>query len=66
MYIIVLTRPDIAFILGYLARYISDLATYYRHTLRELMRYLRSIIKQKLRFSPRGENKHFVIYSDAD
>jgi hypothetical protein len=66
MYAIVLTRPDIAFALGCLARYISDPAIHYRHALRELMRYLRSTIKQKLRFGPRGENKHFVMYSDAD
>ena len=66
MYTMVLIRPNIAFILGCLARYMSDPATYYGYTLRELMRYLRSTIKQKLRFGPRGENKHFVIYSDAD
>ena len=62
----VLTRPDIAFILGCLTRYISESTIYHGHTLRELMRYLRSTIKQKLRFGPGGENKHFVIYSDAD
>jgi hypothetical protein len=66
MYAMVLTRPDIAFVLGCLARYMSDPAIYHGHAIRELMRYLRSTIKQKLRFGPRGENKHFVIYSDAD
>jgi hypothetical protein len=66
MYIIVLTRPDIAFALGYLVRYISDPAVHYRHALKELIRYLKSTINQKLRFGPRGDNNHFVIYTNAD
>ena len=44
----------------------SDPATHHGHALKELMRYLRSTITQKLRFGPGGVNKHFVIYSDAD
>jgi hypothetical protein len=65
MYAMTLTRPDIAFVLGCLARYMSDPAIHHGHAVKELMRYLRSTIKQKLRFGPGGE-KHFVIFTDAD
>ena len=65
MYAIVLTRPNITFTLRYLVRYISDPAIYHGHALKELMRYLRSTITQKLRFGPGGDN-HFVIFTDAD
>ncbi|KAI0992835.1 hypothetical protein K3495_g15349, partial [Podosphaera aphanis] len=68
MYAMTLTRPDIAFVLGYLARYMSNPAAHHGHAMKELMRYLRSTIQQKLRFGPSGEkhNDHFVIYTDAD
>ena len=66
MYTIVLTRPNIAFTLGYLVRYISDPAVYYRHALKELIRYLKSTINQKLRFGLRGDNNYFVIYTNTD
>jgi len=65
MYAMTLTRPDIAFVLGYLARYMSNPAVHHGHAAKELMRYLRSTIKQKLRFGPGGD-KHFVIFTDAD
>ena len=65
MYAMTLTRPDIAFVLGCLARYMSDPAVHHGHAVKELMRYLRSTIKQKLRFGPGGD-KHFVIFTDAD
>jgi hypothetical protein len=65
MYTIVLTRPDIVFVQGYLARYMSDPTTYYRHAAKELIRYLRSIITQKLYFGL-GEVKHFIIFTDAN
>ena len=66
MYAMVLTRPDIAFALGCLARYMSDPAVHHGHALKELMRYLKSTISQKLRFGPGGDNNHFVIYTNAD
>ena len=66
MYAMTLTRPDIAFVLGCLARYMSDPTVHHGHALKELMRYLRSTTKQKLRFGPGGEHKHFVIFTDAD
>ena len=66
MYTIVLTRPNIAFTLGCLVRYMSDPAVYYSHALKELIRYLKLTINQKLHFSPRGRNNYFVIYTNTD
>ncbi|KHJ33851.1 putative effector [Erysiphe necator] len=46
----------------------SNPATRHGQGIKELMRYLRSIVKQKIRYGPGGEdhNDHFVIYTDAD
>ena len=66
MYAIIFTRLDIAFILGKLSQFISDLAKYYSHVLKALLRYLKSTIKTKIRYSPGGVHEHFVVYSDAD
>jgi Reverse transcriptase (RNA-dependent DNA polymerase)/gag-polypeptide of LTR copia-type len=65
MYAMVLTRPDFAFVLGCLARYMSDPAVHHGHAAKELMRYIRSTISQKIRFGPGGD-EHFVIFTDAD
>ena len=67
IYVIVITRPDIAFVLGRLAQYISNPAVFHSHALKNLIRYLQSIVKQKLRFGLRGAYKDaFGIYTDAD
>ena len=67
MYGMVFTRPDIAFVLARLAQYMSDPATHHGHALKNVMRYIRSTIKQKLRFGPGGAHRDEVgIYTDAD
>ncbi|KAI0999755.1 hypothetical protein K3495_g8447 [Podosphaera aphanis] len=62
----IFTRPDIAFIVGKLSQFMSDPAKYYGHALKNLSRYLRSTMKQKLRFGPGGAREYLTIYSDAD
>ncbi|KAI0999793.1 hypothetical protein K3495_g8404 [Podosphaera aphanis] len=68
MYAMTLTRPDIAFVLGCLARYMSNHAVHHGQALKDLMRYLRPTIRQKLRFGPgkRDHDSYFVTYTDAD
>jgi hypothetical protein len=66
MHAMVLTRPDIAFVLGRLSQYMSDPAEHHGHALKNLMRYLRTTVTQKLRYGPGGAHEHFVVYSDAD
>ncbi|KAI1006420.1 hypothetical protein K3495_g1801 [Podosphaera aphanis] len=65
MYAMILTRPDIAFVLGKLSQYMSDPARHHGSSLKNLMRYLKSTVTQKLRYGPEGANT-FKIYSDAD
>jgi hypothetical protein len=66
MHAMVLTRPDIAFVLGRLSQYMSDPAEHHGHALKNLMRYLRTTVTQKLRYGKGGVHEHFVVYSDAD
>lgn len=66
MFAMVTTRPDIAFVLGKLSQYMSDPAEHHGHALKALMRYLKSTVKQKLRYGPGGVYNYFVMYSDAD
>jgi hypothetical protein len=44
MYLIVFTKLDIAFAIGKLSQYISKPIEYYGHTLKGLIRYLKSTI----------------------
>jgi hypothetical protein len=62
----ILTRPDIAFTLGKLSQFISDLVKHYSHVLKALLRYLKSTIKTRIRYSLGGVYEHFVVYSDVD
>ena len=67
MYAMIFTRPDIAFVLGRLAQYMTNPAEIHGTALKNLMRYLRSTVKQKLRFGPGGDHQNeFGIYTDAD
>jgi hypothetical protein len=50
----VYTRPDIAFRLGRLSQYRANPAKHHGIALKNLMRYLRSTIKQNLHFGPWG------------
>ncbi|KAI1005576.1 hypothetical protein K3495_g2643 [Podosphaera aphanis] len=65
MYAMALTRPDIAFALGKLSHYMSDPAQHHGSALKNLMRYLKATVSQKLRYGP-GRGTQFSVYSDAD
>jgi hypothetical protein len=62
----VFTRPDIAFVLGKLSQFMSDPEKHHGHALKNLLHYIKSTIKQKLRFGPGEAHDHMVVYSDAD
>lgn len=67
MYAMILTRPEIAFILGRLSQFMKDPAAHHGIALKDLLRYLRSTVKQKLRFGPgEAHQECFAIYTDAD
>lgn len=66
MYAMIFTRPDIAFVLGKLSQFMSDPAEHHGNALKFLFRYLKSTVKQRIRYGPGGEHEYFVLYSDAD
>lgn len=67
MWGMVMTRPDIGFVLGRLSQYMSKPAKHHGHALKALMRYVRSTVKQKIRLGPGGAHaEHLGIYTDAD
>lgn len=66
LYAMIFSRPDIAFVVGKLSQFMSDPAKHHGHALKNLLRYLRSTMNQKLRFGPGGAREYLTIYSDAD
>lgn len=66
MFAMALTRPDSAFIIGRLLQSTSDPAEDHGHASKEVFRYLRSTVTQKLRYGPGWVSEYFVIFSDAD
>jgi hypothetical protein len=80
MYAMVYTRPDIAFHVGQLSQQLRDPAKKHESAVKEIGRYLRSTIKQKIRFGPSGNQfgptkeaclrvydpDMLSLYSDAD
>lgn len=73
----VYTRPDIAFVLGRLSQYMAKPAKHHGLALKNLMRYLRSTIKQKICYGPGGVQSDIAkeyglptetakVYTDAD
>jgi hypothetical protein len=65
IYTIIHTRPDITFTLGKLNQQLKDPAKHHMTTVKNLMRYLRSTIKHRLKYS--GSRKPMlVIHSNTD
>ncbi|KAI0995187.1 hypothetical protein K3495_g12995 [Podosphaera aphanis] len=63
----IFTRPDIAFVLSRLSQFMKDPAVHHGVALKSLIRYLRSTVKQRLRFGPGGAHQEkFAVYTDAD
>jgi hypothetical protein len=54
MYAMVYSRPDIAFHIGQLSQQLQNPTTRHEGAIKELGRYLRSTIKQKIRYGPSG------------
>jgi hypothetical protein len=76
MYAMVYTRPDIAFHIGQLSQQMKDPAVRHNSAVKELGRYLRTTIRQKIRYGPTEEaflkvyepdlGANLALYSDAD
>ncbi|KAI1006873.1 hypothetical protein K3495_g1337 [Podosphaera aphanis] len=76
MFVAVCSRPDIAFHIGRLSQQLQDPAERHDSGIKELGRYLRTTIGQKIRFGPPHDTKkkhpgphpdsYLKLYSDAD
>ncbi len=59
------TRPDIAFALGKLSQHMANPAEHHMTAVKNLMRYLRSTISHRIKYSYEG-SPQLVLHSDAD
>jgi hypothetical protein len=59
------TRLDITFTFRKLSQYMKDPADFYIEAVKNLMRYIRSIITYRMKYS-KGVNLILSLYSDAD
>jgi hypothetical protein len=66
IFAMILTRPNIAFLLGKLSQHINNLYEQHGKALKKLIRYLNFTTSQKLCFGPGRVYKGFMVYSDAD
>lgn len=67
MFSMVYTRPDLAHTLGRLSQFMKVPVERHGHALKWLLQYIRSTLKQKLRFGPGDIHSETMgIYSDAD
>lgn len=67
MYLAVTTRPDIAYAVGVLARFCSNLSMTYQKAIKYLYRYLQGTKNYKLIHAPDPSfSKLFTAYCDAD
>ena len=65
MYLGILTRPDIAFVLGRLSQYLSDPADFHMAALKTMGRYIRSHPDRRIMYS-RNLQQRLLGYSDSD
>lgn len=67
MFGMVYTRPDIAHTLGRLSQFMKAPVERHGHAVKWLLQYIRSTIKQKLRYGPGGPHQDTMgIYTDGD
>jgi hypothetical protein len=67
MYLATMTRPDIAFTVGVLARFNSNPGMAHWKAVKHLLRYLKGTMDLKLAYGPDvTSNEPFTTYSDAD
>lgn len=67
MYLATMTRPDIAYAVGVLARFNSDPRPIHYKAVKHLFRYLKGTMDFKLVYTQQSDpSELFVVYSDAD
>ena len=68
MYLATMTRPDIAYAVGVLARFNCNPGKKHWNAVKHVFRYLKGTVDLKLEYGPDGgqENERFLTYCDAD
>src|SRR5882757_8099098 len=67
MYLATSTRPDIAYVVGYLARFNSNPGIAHWHTVKHLLRYLKGTADYSITYAPDASTSElFSTFSDAD
>jgi hypothetical protein len=68
MYLAIMTRPDIAYAVGVLARFNSNPGMAHWKAVKHVFRYLKGTMDLKLEYGPDGElgKERFLTYCDAD
>ena len=68
MYLATMTRPDIAYTVGVLARFNSNPGQAHWNAVKHLFRYLKGTVELKLEYGPDETigSEMFATYSDAD
>ena len=64
MYAMVVTRPDLAFAVSVVSRYMSNPCPMHWMAVKRIMRYLKGTLDMKLRIG--GEHINVKVYSDVD
>jgi hypothetical protein len=66
LYLAVATRPDIAYAVGVLCRFVENLGPDHWHAAKRVLRYLKGTVPLRLVYSASSSPNSFVTYSDAD
>jgi hypothetical protein len=66
MYLCCGTRPDIAFTISYVSRFLDCYTSDHWDMVKRIMRYLRETTDYKIKYIKQSENQRLTIYSDAD
>ncbi|XP_075487994.1 secreted RxLR effector protein 161-like [Primulina tabacum] len=66
MYLMVSTRPDIAYSVSFLSRYMSNPSVYHWQAVKWLLRYLNGSVKHGLKFSKSDVGVKLVGYVDSN
>lgn len=66
LYLAVATRPDLAYVVGVLCRFVENPGREHWNAAKRVLRYLKGTVHMELVFSPTGSPDLFTTYADAD
>jgi hypothetical protein len=66
LYLAIATRPDIAYVVGVLCRFVKNPGMQHWHAAKRVLRYLKGTVNMKLIYSKHPSPDLFTAYSDAN